>query len=95
MNVRPADQGAHTATINGRPIRVAAKETLLQAALREGIAFPHSCRVGGCASCKCRLVEGEVRELTESTYLLTDEELDDLNTNHPDFVHEKAHDHFH
>lgn len=76
MNVRPASQGVHTATINGRAIRVEPKETLLHAALREGIAFPHSCRVGGCASCKCRLVEGEVKELTEATYLLSDEELD-------------------
>src|SRR5690606_34570474 len=30
-------------------------ETILQAALREGIRFPHSCRVGGCAACKCQL----------------------------------------
>ncbi len=76
MSVGPAAQGAHTATINGRKIRVEPKETLLQAALREGVAFPNSCRVGGCATCKCRLVEGEVKELTESTYLLSDEELD-------------------
>jgi NAD(P)H-flavin reductase/ferredoxin len=76
MNVRPADPGVHTATINGRKVRVQPKETLLHAALREGIAFPHSCRVGGCATCKCRLVEGEVKELTEATYLLSDDELD-------------------
>ncbi|WAC44056.1 2Fe-2S iron-sulfur cluster binding domain-containing protein [Pseudomonas sp. SL4(2022)] len=65
-----------TASINGRPISVQPKETLLQAALRQGVAFPHSCRVGGCASCKCRLLAGQVRELTETGYILTDEELD-------------------
>lgn len=70
-----AGQGT-TATINSHPIRVLKGETLLTAALREGVDFPHSCRVGGCASCKCRLVEGRVRELTESSYLLTQEELD-------------------
>jgi alkane 1-monooxygenase len=32
--------------------------------------------VGGCASCRCRLVEGRVRELTETAYLLSDQELD-------------------
>jgi NAD(P)H-flavin reductase/ferredoxin len=64
-----------SATINAQPIRVLAGETILTAALREGVDFPHSCRVGGCASCKCRLVEGQVRELTESSYLLTEEEL--------------------
>ncbi|MEW9899226.1 fatty acid desaturase [Chitinivorax sp. PXF-14] len=69
-------QGPNTAHINGRPITVAPDETLLQAALREGIAFPHSCRVGGCANCKCKLAEGKVKELTETTYILSDEELD-------------------
>jgi ferredoxin/fatty-acid desaturase len=68
--------GPITARVNGRPIAVEPRETLLQAALRQGIAFPHGCRVGGCARCKCRLVEGRVRELTESAYLLSDDELD-------------------
>lgn len=72
----PSAPGPITAHINTQPITVAAKETLLQAALRQGIDFPHSCRVGGCATCKCRLVEGKVRELTDSGYLLSDEELD-------------------
>ena len=64
-----------SATINAQPIRVLAGETLLTAALREGVEFPHSCRVGGCGTCKCRLVEGQVRELTEFSYLLSAEEL--------------------
>jgi ferredoxin len=56
-----------TARINALPvITVNPKETLLQAALREGIDFPHSCRVGGCAACKCKLVEGKVKELTQT-----------------------------
>ena len=62
------------ATINQTPIEVAPGQTLLQAALQAGIAFPHSCRVGGCASCKCRLLDGRVRELTDASYLLSDEE---------------------
>ncbi len=65
------------ATINGTGIRVLPDETLLNAALREGIAFPNSCRVGGCASCKCRLSGGQVLELTESAYILSDEEVKD------------------
>ena len=59
-----------------RPIEVGNKETLLNAALRQGVPFPHSCRVGGCATCKCRLTEGKVRELTESAYVLSEQELD-------------------
>lgn len=65
-----------TAVINDTPITVNPKETLLQAALRQGIDFPHSCRVGGCASCKCQLVEGQVKELTQTAYILSDEDLD-------------------
>lgn len=51
------------------------KETILLAALRSGIRFPHNCRVGGCASCKCKLVTGKVKELTESAYVLSEDEL--------------------
>lgn len=69
-------KGPVTAHINEVPITVNPKETLLQAALRHGIDFPHSCRVGGCASCKCRLVQGQVRELTQTAYILSDEDLD-------------------
>lgn len=64
------------AQINQQAITVNPKETLLQAALREGIDFPHGCRVGGCAACKCRLLEGKVKELTEAGYILSDDELD-------------------
>lgn len=67
---------AANASINGASIRVEPGETLLQAALRSGIDFPHSCRVGGCATCKCRLLQGKVRELTETGYILSAEELD-------------------
>ncbi|KAA1171003.1 2Fe-2S iron-sulfur cluster binding domain-containing protein [Marinobacter salinexigens] len=66
----------HYADINGRRLQVEPKETLLHAALREDINFPHSCRVGGCATCKCRLLKGKVRELTDVGYILSDDELD-------------------
>ncbi|XDD45853.1 fatty acid desaturase [Leptospira sp. WS39.C2] len=62
--------------INGVTISIRPKENILSAALRQGIDFPHSCRVGGCATCKCKLVDGRVKELTETGYLLSDEELD-------------------
>jgi len=65
-----------TAHINGLPIVVEGRETVLQAALRAGVDFPNSCRVGGCGACKCRLAEGSVKELTETAYLLSDAEID-------------------
>ena len=58
-------------------LRVGSKETLLQAALNQGIAFPHDCRAGGCGTCKCRLVKGKVKELTDKSYILSAEELRD------------------
>ena len=64
-----------TAQINDVTITVEPRETLLQAALRSGVDFPYSCRVGGCGTCKCRLESGEVKELTETGYLLTAEEI--------------------
>lgn len=55
---------------------LAKNETVLNGALRHGLDFPHSCKVGGCGACKCQLVSGAVRELTDKSYLLTQEELD-------------------
>lgn len=64
-----------TATINGTSIKVLPKETILTAALRNGLPFPHSCKVGGCATCKCKLLGGKVKELTNASYILSEEEL--------------------
>lgn len=36
-------------------------ETILDAALRNGIDFPNRCRQGVCTSCVCKLKTGEVR----------------------------------
>jgi 3-phenylpropionate/trans-cinnamate dioxygenase ferredoxin reductase subunit len=64
-----------TAFINGTAVTVRPKETLLHSALRSGIDFPHSCRVGSCTTCKCKLLQGKVKELTRASYVLTAEEL--------------------
>lgn len=74
MFLFPAKPRATRATINATPVDVAPGQTLLQAALQAGIEFPHSCRVGGCATCKCRLLDGRVRELTDTSYLLSDQD---------------------
>jgi NAD(P)H-flavin reductase/fatty-acid desaturase len=65
------------ADIAGHQVEVEQGETLLDAALRSGLDFPHSCKVGGCGSCRCKLAQGDVIELTETAYLLSQEELDD------------------
>jgi len=57
------------------PITVGPNTTILQAALEQGVPFPHNCRVGGCAACKCKVERGEVRQRTDPSYLLSAEEL--------------------
>lgn len=61
----------HTARINDRTVIVEPGETLLKAALRQGIDYPHHCGSGGCGTCKCRLVDGKVKQLTDSSYVLS------------------------
>jgi len=39
---------------------VAAGENILAAALAAGLPLPHSCRAGRCASCKAKLITGEI-----------------------------------
>lgn len=58
-----------------QPLRALAKDSILQTALNNGLAFPHNCRVGGCGECKCKLLSGKVKELTDKSYLLSAQEL--------------------
>jgi len=44
----------------GREFKVASDETVLAAALRQGISLMHSCRSGNCGSCKATLRSGQV-----------------------------------
>jgi CDP-4-dehydro-6-deoxyglucose reductase len=44
----------------GEYFEVAPGETVLQAALRSGVPLAHDCQLGGCGTCRVRLVEGSV-----------------------------------
>ncbi len=44
---------------SGNTFKVAHDETILDAALRQGIGLPYGCRNGACGSCKGTLVSGE------------------------------------
>ena len=54
-------------------ITVKEDETLLDAALKDGIDAPYSCHGGVCSSCMCLVTEGEVQLLKNS--ILTEEEI--------------------
>ena len=45
---------------SGRSFSANADETLLAAAIRQGIGLPYGCKDGACGSCKCKMLEGTV-----------------------------------
>jgi CDP-4-dehydro-6-deoxyglucose reductase len=47
---------------SGRVFSAEKNETLLEAALRSGVALKYSCNTGSCGECAARIVAGEVRE---------------------------------
>jgi ferredoxin len=49
-------------------------ETILQAALRQGIDFPYRCQQGVCTSCVCKLRSGMVNYLPPSPLTETDQQ---------------------
>ncbi len=51
-------------------------ETVLDAAFRQGISVMHGCKEGQCASCKSRLIEGDIELLKYSTFALPESERD-------------------
>src|SRR5690606_40580558 len=44
----------------GREFAVEPDETIIDAAIRQGVALPYGCRSGSCGSCACRLISGEI-----------------------------------
>jgi propane monooxygenase reductase subunit len=60
----------------GIEMEVEEDETVLESAFRQGIAVPHGCKEGQCASCKAVLIEGEIDLKKYSTFALNDMERD-------------------
>jgi CDP-4-dehydro-6-deoxyglucose reductase, E3 len=59
---------------SGRTFQAEVDETLLGAAIRQGIGLPYGCRDGACGSCKCRLIEGQVVHAAHQQKALSTEE---------------------
>ncbi|MBE0509810.1 MAG: CDP-6-deoxy-delta-3,4-glucoseen reductase [Chromatiales bacterium] len=59
---------------SGRKFHAEADETLLDAALRSGLAFPYGCRGGACGSCVGKVVSGEIHYGDDEPMALSDEE---------------------
>lgn len=58
----------------GREVLAGRGETVLEAAMRSGVEYPHGCRSGRCGTCKSRLVSGEIEMLQHSRFALSQDE---------------------
>jgi phenol hydroxylase P5 protein len=61
----------------GEVIEVEEGQTILHAALRQGVWLPFACGHGTCATCKCQLLEGDVDVGNASPFALMDMERDE------------------
>jgi CDP-4-dehydro-6-deoxyglucose reductase len=57
---------------SGREFFVEGNDTLLEAALRSGLALEYGCSNGACGKCKARVVSGEVKKVRHHDYVLTE-----------------------
>ncbi len=67
---------SHQITVNpgGRQFAAEADETILDAALRQGVALPYGCRDGGCGSCKGKVLAGNIDHGKAQPHALKDED---------------------
>lgn len=62
---------------SGREFTVEENETVLDAALRQGIAFPYGCRGGACGACKGKILSGGVNYGDAEPMALSEEDAAD------------------
>lgn len=69
----------YTAYINDESslitLEVDTGKTLLNAALRSGVPWPHRCKVGSCGSCKAQVLSGIIKPQIDFSYVLSSEEI--------------------
>jgi CDP-4-dehydro-6-deoxyglucose reductase/ferredoxin-NAD(P)+ reductase (naphthalene dioxygenase ferredoxin-specific) len=65
-----------TVSIGNCDARIAVEmgQTILEAAIRAGLPYPHGCRSGNCGACKSRLIGGDVEMSPYSEFALSEEE---------------------
>ncbi len=67
---------SHRITVrpSGRQFAAETDETILDAALRQGVALPYGCRDGSCGSCKGKVLAGSVDHGKAQPHALKDED---------------------
>ena len=68
---------SYTVTVlpSGHQFAVEANESLLDGALRQGLAFPYGCRGGACGACIGKIVTGEIGYGEEEPMALNEQQL--------------------
>jgi CDP-4-dehydro-6-deoxyglucose reductase len=61
---------------SGHEFFVEGNDTLLEAALRNGVSLNYGCSNGNCGECKARVLSGEVKKVHAHDYVLKDAEKD-------------------
>jgi CDP-4-dehydro-6-deoxyglucose reductase len=71
-----AQAATHSISVepSGRSFSAADDETILSAAIRQGIGLPYGCKDGACGSCKCKKLSGEVEMGPHQSKALSAEE---------------------
>ena len=67
---------SHQITVqpSGRQFLAEADETILDAALRQGLTLPYGCKDGACGACKGKVIAGTVDHGKAQAHSLTDAE---------------------
>jgi CDP-4-dehydro-6-deoxyglucose reductase len=58
----------------GNQFTVEARESILDAGLRNGLNLPHNCSNGSCGSCRATLIEGQIKRLHHQDFVFTSRE---------------------
>ena len=75
LKSKKADYQATVRTAANKVLTVKAGDNLLKTALEAGVPWPHDCRVGSCGTCRCKLIEGKIKPLTDFSYVLDGDQL--------------------
>lgn len=59
----------------GKTVSVKHRQTLLEAALEAGLDYPFSCGAGSCTTCKTKLIQGEYKDLSDMSLVLTEDDM--------------------
>ena len=73
---KPKD-GKVTIQPSNKTIEVKNNQSILSAALDQGLDWPHDCKFGSCTSCKAQLTKGRIKPTSDYSQVLSKEEIND------------------